>query len=223
MAAYFRSDLSPSNLHLSRSQQPRLNTLTKQSRILGASRFTHLLKQFSSEAQHRYRSPSKRRNRPGSRETRPLQTPRTRRQPKNPNRGQTHRAGPSFLHGIYISTITNPSLQATAGLLADGRQISNRARDEAASYHETYRAPPPLKVLSYSDMMYRNRVLTLAAQNIADRLGLYVQAYTLYSSVRPFGISTILGAIDNDGPALYVVEPSGVFYVRHLLFPHIVK
>jgi hypothetical protein len=50
-------------------------------------------------------------------------------------------------------------------------------------------------------------------QTIADRLGLYVQAYTLYSSVRPFGISTILGAVDKDGPSLYVVEPSGVFFV----------
>jgi len=47
---------------------------------------------------------------------------------------------------------------------------------------------------------------------IAGRLGLYAQAYTLYSSVRPFGVSAILGAIDNDGPQLYVVEPSGVFH-----------
>jgi len=39
--------------------------------------------------------------------------------------------------------------------------------------------------------------------------------YTLYSSVRPFGISTILGAVDKNGPALYVVEPSGVFFGYH--------
>lgn len=52
------------------------------------------------------------------------------------------------------------------------------------------------------------------AQALADRLGLYVQAYTLYSSVRPFGCSTILGGIDKDGPTIYVIEPSGVFYVR---------
>lgn len=50
---------------------------------------------------------------------------------------------------------------------------------------------------------------------MADRLGMYVQAYTLYSSVRPFGVSAILGAVDKDGPALFVVEPSGVYYVRH--------
>ncbi len=52
------------------------------------------------------------------------------------------------------------------------------------------------------------------SQYIVDRLGLYVQAYTLYSSVRPFGCSTILGAVDKNGPALYVIEPSGVAYVR---------
>jgi 20S proteasome alpha/beta subunit len=36
--------------------------------------------------------------------------------------------------------------QATAGLLADGRHVSNRARDEAASHREVYRSPPTLKV-----------------------------------------------------------------------------
>jgi len=92
-----------------------------------------------------------------------------------------------------IQTIDRHIGLATAGLLADGRHLSNRARDEAASYRETYNSPPPLKA-------------------VADRLGLYVQAYTLYSSVRPFGISTILGAVDADGPALFVVEPSGVFF-----------
>ena len=52
------------------------------------------------------------------------------------------------------------------------------------------------------------------SKTITDRIGLYVQAYTLYSSVRPFGISSILGAVDKDGPQLYVIEPSGVFFVR---------
>ncbi|KAF8351279.1 20S proteasome subunit [Amanita rubescens] len=82
---------------------------------------------------------------------------------------------------------------ATSGLLADGRHIANRARDEASNHRDMYNSPPTLKA-------------------ITDRLGLYVQAYTLYSSVRPFGISTILGAVDKDGPQLYVIEPSGVFF-----------
>lgn len=62
------------------------------------------------------------------------------------------------------------------------------------NYRETYRSPTTLKAL-------------------AERLGLYVQAYTLYSSVRPFGVSAILGAVDKDGPSLYVVEPSGIYFV----------
>ncbi|EPQ59898.1 hypothetical protein GLOTRDRAFT_103362 [Gloeophyllum trabeum ATCC 11539] len=85
---------------------------------------------------------------------------------------------------------------ASAGFLADGRHIANRAREEAANHRDTYRTPVPLKTL-------------------AGRLGLYIQAYTLYSSVRPFGISTVVGAVDKDGPALYVIEPSGVFYGYH--------
>ncbi|KAG6812954.1 hypothetical protein H0H93_013568, partial [Arthromyces matolae] len=100
-----------------------------------------------------------------------------------------------------IQTIDRHIGLATAGLLADGRHLSNRARDEASNYREQYRQPSPLK--NYAEV---------SIKNIADRLGLYVQTYTLYSSVRPFGISTILGAVDKDGPAIFVVEPSGVFY-----------
>nr|VWP00548.1 Methyl-accepting chemotaxis protein I [Ganoderma boninense] len=92
-----------------------------------------------------------------------------------------------------IQTIDKHIGLASAGYLADGRHLSNRARDEASSFRENYRAPATL-------------------QYVVDRVGLYVQAYTLYSSVRPFGCSTILGAVDKTGPALFVVEPSGVSY-----------
>lgn len=79
---------------------------------------------------------------------------------------------------------------------------------------------------------------------LAGRLGGYVQAYTLYSSVRPFGVSAILGGWDAEeelpvdgqvgegpasgaggknheglrrgGPGLYMVEPSGLYWVRFL-------
>jgi 20S proteasome alpha/beta subunit len=38
--------------------------------------------------------------------------------------------------------------------------------------------------------------------------------YTLYSSVRPFGSSVIMGTVDKEGPQLYMIEPSGVYWVR---------
>jgi len=95
-----------------------------------------------------------------------------------------------------IQTVDKHIGLASAGLLADGRNLANRCRDEASGYRDQYRAPIQLKYL-------------------ADRLGLYVQAYTLYSSVRPFGCSTILGAYDKTGPTLYIIEPSGVAYGYH--------
>lgn len=72
-------------------------------------------------------------------------------------------------------------------------------------------------------------------------MGSYVQAYTLYNSVRPFGISAIIGGWDSEaelpvdgqvgsgpntgsggkvsgkeregGPVLYMIEPSGLYWV----------
>ena len=50
--------------------------------------------------------------------------------------------------------------------------------------------------------------------NLMDRMGIYVQNYTCYNSVRPFGIVSIIGGVDNeDGePYLYMIEPSGSYW-----------
>jgi 20S proteasome subunit alpha 7 len=80
-----------------------------------------------------------------------------------------------------------------AGLLADGRHLLNKSRSEAQNYQQFYNTPIPVKVL-------------------AERMALYMQFYTLYSHVRPFGCSVIFAGIDSSGPQLYMVEPSGVCY-----------
>ena len=106
-------------------------------------------------------------------------------------------------------------------MVPDGRHFVSRARDEAASWRSTYKAPIPIAAL-------------------ASRLGGYVQAYTLYSSVRPFGVTAIVGGWDSEvelgvdgqvgggprsgaggkvaeaksgGPGLYMIEPSGLYWV----------
>lgn len=55
-------------------------------------------------------------------------------------------------------------------------------------------------------------------QYLADRLAMYMHAYTLYGFVRPFGCFILLAAYDSNGPQLYGVEPSGVTYVRTVAF-----
>lgn len=81
------------------------------------------------------------------------------------------------------------------GYLADGRQIVNRARDEAQNYKETYGHGIIPSVL-------------------ANRLSLYVHYFTTHGSLRPFGSVGLIAAYDKDIKTheLYMVEPSGNCY-----------
>ncbi|OAL66197.1 hypothetical protein A7C99_3303 [Trichophyton rubrum] len=119
-----------------------------------------------------------------------------------------------------IATVDRNIGIVSSGLIPDGRHFVSRARDEASSWRSTYKGPIPTDVL-------------------ASRLGGYVQAYTLYSSVRPFGISAIVGGWDSEaelpvdgqvgsgpecgsggkvkgakagGPGLFMIEPSGAYW-----------
>lgn len=93
-----------------------------------------------------------------------------------------------------IFTIDKHIGMAVGGVIADARQLVETARSEAASYRSQYGNPIPLKFLN-------------------DRVSMYMHAYTLYSAVRPFGSSLIIGACDqDDGPELHMIDPSGISY-----------
>ncbi|WVQ93984.1 hypothetical protein IAU59_001062 [Kwoniella sp. CBS 9459] len=92
-----------------------------------------------------------------------------------------------------IASLDDHIGMAGAGLLADGKHVARRGREEAASFRENYNSPVTVQILS-------------------DRISAYLQAYTCYGSVRPFGLSTILGGVDKTGPKLFCIEPSGVYY-----------
>lgn len=93
-----------------------------------------------------------------------------------------------------IQTIDRHVGVVSSGLIPDARHLVNRGRQEAAHYKSTYKQQPPTK-------------------KIVDRMGLYVQVYTTANSVRPFGISAIIGGCDDkDKYSLYMIEPSGVYW-----------
>jgi len=82
---------------------------------------------------------------------------------------------------------------------SDGRHLVNRAREEAKNYSNTWGREIPGYVLS-------------------DRMGLYVHAYTLGWSVRPFGSAMFIGVKSehtSDLPELYSIDPSGACYRYH--------
>ncbi|TRY98460.1 hypothetical protein DNTS_017515 [Danionella cerebrum] len=125
---------------------------------------------------------------------------------------------------------------AVAGLLADARSLSEVAREEASNFRSNYGHDIPLKVdgsmrLEHKRMnkhlcgvLYVMFFLTVSKQHLADRVAMYVHAYTLYSAVRPFGCSFILGSHDeDDGPQLYMVDPSGIAYMKEMTCRELVK
>lgn len=79
------------------------------------------------------------------------------------------------------------------GFTADGRQIVNRAREEAKGYRENFGHK-------------------IVPSILASRLGSYVHYFTLHGSLRPFGSTALIAAYDEDlkKPELYMVEPSGL-------------
>jgi 20S proteasome subunit alpha 7 len=89
---------------------------------------------------------------------------------------------------------------ASCGFGPDVLAMAKRAREEAAGHRETFLEEERIPV----------RVL-------AERLGLFVHAYTLYSSVRPFGISSLVAGVDATGAKLFLIEPDGTHYVSNLL------
>lgn len=47
-----------------------------------------------------------------------------------------------------------------------------------------------------------------------ERVSMYMHAYTLYSAVRPYGCSVVMGTwSDYEGPQMTLVDPSGVSFV----------
>ncbi len=82
---------------------------------------------------------------------------------------------------------------AIAGLHADARKLIDRARVQAQ-----------INRLSYSE--------PISIHSLVMDLCDIEQLYTQYGGYRPFGVSLLVGGIDDDGPQLFVTDPSGSFW-----------
>jgi len=93
-----------------------------------------------------------------------------------------------------IFNIDNHVGMVTSGLYADARQLAETASNEASSYRQDYGSAIPTEFLT-------------------NRVSAYMHAYTLYSAVRPYGATIMLGSwTEVAGPKLFCIEPSGTSY-----------
>jgi len=93
-----------------------------------------------------------------------------------------------------LFTVDEQAGIAISGFVADGRQLVNKARDEARDYRSFFGVPIPGQVL-------------------ADRLAGTIHNHTLYWYLRPFGCSILLSSYtERSGPELYCLDPTGMSY-----------
>lgn len=83
-----------------------------------------------------------------------------------------------------------------AGLLADARVLVNQARVKSQIHKITYDEP-------------------IDSWNVAHLIGDKMQISTLYAGLRPYGVSFLIGGVDDAGPRLIESDPSGMLYEWH--------
>jgi len=81
---------------------------------------------------------------------------------------------------------------AVVGLGSDARILIDRARISAQSNRLLYDEPIDVEV-------------------VAKRIGDLKQLYTQHAGVRPFGVSLVIGGVDNVGCRLFMTDPSGTY------------
>lgn len=86
---------------------------------------------------------------------------------------------------------------AVSGLIADSRTMVDKARVEGQNHWFTYNEPMPPESLAQS------------LSNLALAFG--NRDYNKGAMSRPFGVALLIGGIDESGPQLYHLDPSGTF------------
>lgn len=92
-----------------------------------------------------------------------------------------------------VVMITDSIGMVYAGMGPDSRVLMKKARKMAQSYYLVYGEPIPM---------------TQLVRNVAS----VMQEFTQSGGVRPFGVSLLVVGVDDDGPQLYQIDPSGSFF-----------
>ena len=83
-----------------------------------------------------------------------------------------------------------------AGVLGDGKNIVDRAKSEAEFSRSLWKEP-------------------MTGSNMAERVAEYMHAHTSHWAYRPFGCSILLASYADDGPQLFLSDPSGTVAGYH--------
>mmetsp|Transcript_20178 Transcript_20178/g.30005 ORF Transcript_20178/g.30005 Transcript_20178/m.30005 type:complete len:235 (-) Transcript_20178:55-759(-) len=92
-----------------------------------------------------------------------------------------------------VSSITRSIGVVYSGIGPDARVLVRKSRKAAQQYVRYFKEEAPVAAL------------------VRDVAGI-MQDYTQSGGVRPFGVSLLVAGVDENGPALYQVDPSGSYF-----------
>lgn len=95
-----------------------------------------------------------------------------------------------------LHTVDRQAGMCICGLRPDGKAIVGRARSEAEQSREVFGTP-------------------ILGSVLAGRIGDFMHVFTTHFAYRPFGCTIILASYGDDGPQLYVADPSGTVAGYH--------
>jgi len=95
---------------------------------------------------------------------------------------------------------------AYSGLQADGRTLVDYARVQAQNYWFTYDETMPVKSITRT---VADHMMSFAGDDDDDDEG------NSKKMSRPFGVAILFAGVDENGPSLYVIDPSGTI-VKYL-------
>ncbi|KAJ2781327.1 Proteasome subunit alpha type-2 [Coemansia javaensis] len=93
----------------------------------------------------------------------------------------------------HMAMVCNSIGMVYSGMGPDFRVLVSSARKMAQRYIQTYKEDPPVRIL-------------------VKELASIMQEFTQSGGVRPFGVSLLLAGVDDRGPNLYQVDPSGSYF-----------
>lgn len=92
-----------------------------------------------------------------------------------------------------IAALTPNIGVAYSGMGPDSRVLVRKARKQAQAYYRLYKEQIPVAQL-------------------CRELATVMQEFTQSGGVRPFGVSMLLAGVDENGPQLYQIDPSGSYF-----------
>jgi 20S proteasome subunit alpha 2 len=92
-----------------------------------------------------------------------------------------------------VSKLTDSAGQVHSGMGPDARVLLRKGRKAAQKYFRYYKE-------------------NITVLGLVRELAAIMQEYTQSGGVRPFGVSLLVAGVDDDGPQLFQVDPSGSYF-----------